>query len=99
MIVQERTLLMISNKLYRYQKIRYFMRARSGEFELEDIYQPNVYKDYLFEHGFDISNQLFKNKSIKWSVRLENIGATMGRNLSSEDEDNINYQGKQGFQG
>jgi len=73
-------------------KIRYFMRSKSGESELEDIYEPNVYTDYLLERGFDISNHLFKNKSTKWSDRLENIGATMGRKLFSEDEDKFKQE-------
>jgi len=67
-------------------KIRYFMRGKTGECELEDMYLPDLYKEYLLENGFDISNQIFKNKSIKWSDRLENIGVTMGKILSSEDK-------------
>lgn len=68
-------------------KIRYFMKSKTEEFELEDLYEPSIYKDYLLRNGIDISNGLFKNKSIKWSTRLENINAMVGKVLASDEKD------------
>ena len=73
-------------------KIRFFMRTTTGEFELEDMYIPDLYKDYLLKNGFDITNPKFKNSSLKWSKRLESIGCTNGMVLSSEVEDKFKQE-------
>lgn len=68
------------------EKIRYFTRNMRGEFELEDLYKPEIYKDYLLEHQIDISKSSFKNKSSKWSNRLTSIAAEVGINFSESEE-------------
>jgi predicted ATP-dependent endonuclease of OLD family len=69
------------------EKIRYFMKNRNGECELEDLYKPEIYKEYLMEQGLDISNVKFRNQSTKWSNRLANISADVGVDFSKEMED------------
>ena len=70
-------------------QIRYFMKPNKKDTELEDLLDESVYKEYLLTQGVDISNPLFKNKSIKWSDRLSAILAESGIDLSKTKEDTI----------
>lgn len=55
--------------------------------ELEDLYQEIAYRDILMNKGIDISSDLFKNKSLKWSDRVSEVAQSVGLDFSSiEDE-------------
>ncbi|WP_303259288.1 AAA family ATPase [Ruminococcus sp.] len=69
------------------EKIRFFTHSKRGESELEDLYNPNLYSEYLQNQGIDISNGKFKNKSRKWSERLSDVLAEEGIILSKDMED------------
>ena len=69
------------------EKIRYFMKNSRSESELEDLYKPELYNEYLVNKGINISNPKFKNQSIKWSNRLKNVEAEVGIDFTQEDED------------
>lgn len=70
------------------EKFRYFNLPGYREFELEELYNPNLYKAYLLETWqIDITDNRFKNKSKKWSKRVEDVAAISGQMLN---EDQIN---------
>lgn len=72
---------------------RYFLLASHKEVELEDLYDPIFYKDYLMnEYQLDIGNGRFKNKAKKWSDRLADIAALNGEDLSKEVINEIKKQ-------
>ncbi len=66
--------------------IRYFMKPNKKPCELEDLFDVNLYKNYLFEKGIDVENDLFKNNSKKWSDRISDIASAVGMDFSSEME-------------
>lgn len=72
-------------------RFRYFMvNGGNKKSELEDLYNPDAYKAILSEQfGIDISSRLFKNKSKKWCTRVEEIAASTGRELTTEDMNNM----------
>lgn len=68
-------------------KIRKFSVNGKYSAELEDLYQEIAYKDILINRGIDISSDLFKNKSLKWSDRVSAVAQSVGLDFSSiEDE-------------
>lgn len=69
------------------EQIRYFMRGTKGETELEDLYNPEIYTEYLLNEGIDISDPTFKNPRVKWSNRIASIVATGGVDFSKVNED------------
>ncbi len=69
--------------------IRYFMKPNKKPCELEDLFDSDLYKNYLLEKGIDIQNDLFKNTSKKWSDIINDIASDDGINFSSEMEDEI----------
>lgn len=69
------------------EKIRFFMRGTRGESEIEDLYNPGIYAEYLQSEGIDVLNGKFKNQSKKWSSRISEILTEKGILLSREDED------------
>lgn len=68
-------------------KFRYFLVPGHKESELEDLYNPDFYREYLFKHNFDISNNVFKNKSKKWSDRVSDLAIENGQIFDKETED------------
>lgn len=46
-------------------KFRYFLIPGHRESELEDLYNPDFYREHLLREGFNISDDIFKNKSKK----------------------------------
>ena len=67
-------------------KIRFFMRGKY-ETEMEDLINPNIYREMLLRKGVDISNSIFKNNSIKWSDKLTRIASLSAIDFSlMEDE-------------
>ena len=59
-------------------KIRYFMKPSKKDTELEDYIKPEIYKEYLMSRGIDISENIFKNQSLKWSDRIDKICSKVG---------------------
>lgn len=55
--------------------------------ELEDLFKPEVYSEYLSSKHIDITKDGFKNKSKKWADRIEAI--YVGGDLSDEEENEI----------
>ena len=71
-------------------KFRYFNLSNYRECELEELYNPELYKNYLMETWqIDITNGKFKNKSKKWSKRVEELAARSGQILSEEQTNDI----------
>lgn len=71
-------------------KFRYFNLSNYRECELEELYNPELYKNYLMETWqIDITNGKFKNKSKKWSKRIEELAARSGQILSEEQTNDI----------
>lgn len=68
--------------------IRYFMRSNNST-EIEDLYEPNLYSDYLLKQGINITDSSFKNKSKKWSDRIAEICAKSGIDFSKDMESKI----------
>lgn len=67
--------------------VRYLIVGDKKESELEDLYNPNVYSDYLMNQGINISNPKFKNKTLKWSKRIQIIANEAGIDIENEDMD------------
>lgn len=71
-------------------KFRYFNLSNYRECELEELYNPELYKNYLMETWqIDITNGKFKNKSKKWFKRVEELAARSGQILSEEQTNDI----------
>lgn len=71
-------------------KFRYFNLSNYRECELEELYNPELYKNYLMETWqIDITNGKFKNKSKKWSKRVEELAALSGQILNEEQINDI----------
>lgn len=66
--------------------IRYFMKSNKKDTEIEDLYEPNIYREYLMNKGIDISNALFKNSAIKWSDKINRIAALSAIDFTKEME-------------
>ena len=64
------------------------MRSNNST-EIEDLYEPNLYSDYLLKQGIDITDSSFKNKSKKWSDRITEICAKSGIDFSKDMESKI----------
>ncbi len=70
----------ISNK-----RFRYFTIPNYRETELEELYNQDLYKQYLMETWqVDITDSRFKNKSKKWSKRVEELATYSGQMLNEE---------------
>ena len=67
-------------------QVRYFMKPNKKDTELEDLIDESVYKDYLLTNGIDITNPIFKNKSLKWSDRISSILAETGVDFTNTTE-------------
>ena len=71
-------------------KFRYFNIAGYKECELEELYNPDLYSAYLLETWqVDITDNRFKNKSEKWSKRVEELAAIPGQILNEEQMNGI----------
>lgn len=71
-------------------KFRYFNLSNYKECELEELYSPELYKHYLMKTWHvDITNGKFKNKSKKWSKRVEELAALSGQILNEEQINDI----------
>lgn len=68
-------------------QIRLIMSPSCREMELEDLYDPELYRDYLLERDIDIDSPHFKNKSIKWSDRIQKIKESIGSEFIKSEED------------
>ena len=78
-----------SYKISMSNQVRYFMKANKKDTELEDLIDESVYKDYLLTNGIDITNPIFKNKSMKWSDRISSILAETGVDFTNTTEATI----------
>lgn len=71
-------------------KFRYFNLSNYKECELEELYSPELYKHYLMNTWHvNITNGKFKNKSKKWSKRVEELAALSGQILNEEQINDI----------
>lgn len=72
------------------EKFRYFNLPNYRECELEELYNPDLYKQYLMETWqVDITNGRFRNKSKKWSKRVEELATLSGQILNEEQINDI----------
>lgn len=72
------------------EKFRYFNLQNYRECELEELYNPDLYKQYLMETlQVDITNGRFRNKSKKWSKRVEELATLSGQILNEEQINDI----------
>ncbi len=72
------------------EKFRYFNLPNYRECELEELYNPDLYKQYLMETWqVDITNGRFRNKSKKWSKRVEGLATLSGQILNEEQINDI----------
>ncbi len=72
------------------EKFRYFNMLNYRECELEELYNPDLYKQYLKETWqVDITNGMFRNKSKKWSKRVEELASLSGQILNEEQINDI----------
>lgn len=70
--------------------IRFFMKEnKKYECELEDLINIDIYKEYLLEKGFDVTDRKFKNISKKWSERLDIMSSDTGIEFSAELENEL----------
>ena len=71
-------------------RFRFFIVDEMIESELEDIFDSNCYKEYLLsEYKIDITKGQFRNKSKKWSKRIEELAGLSARVLNGNDIDTI----------
>lgn len=72
------------------EQFRYFNLANYIECELEELYNPELYKQYLW-HKFqvDIDNGRFQNKSKKWSKRVKELALLSGYELNETQINDI----------
>lgn len=71
-------------------KFRYFNLPNYRECELEELYNPDLYKQYLMETWqVDITDCRFRNKSKKWSKRIEELATPSGQILNEEQINDI----------
>lgn len=69
---------------------RYFNLPNYRECELEELYNPELYKQYLIDmFDVDISDGRFQNKSKKWSKRVEELASLTGQILDDTQINNI----------
>lgn len=70
------------------EKIRYLMKANRKDTELEDLYNPEIYRDLFYDRGLSIDDDIFKNCSLKWLDKVKsdfaNIGFEFSKNLEDE---------------
>ncbi len=71
------------------ENIRYFMKPNKKDTELEDLYNPEVYCDYLRKKGIDINNAIFKNQAKKWSDKIVEIASGVGIDFSKAMENEV----------
>lgn len=72
------------------EKFRHFNMPNYRECELEELYNPDLYKQYLKETWqVDITNGMFRNKSKKWSKRVEELASLSGQILNEEQINDI----------
>lgn len=67
-------------------KIRFFMKPGKKETEIEDLINPEIYSQYLLSKNIDISDNNFKNQSLKWSNKIERICSNVGIDFTKESE-------------
>ena len=71
-------------------QFRFFIVDGMRESELEDLFESNCYKEFLLsKYKIDITKGQFRNRSKKWSKRIEELAGLSGRVLSDSDIDNI----------
>lgn len=68
-------------------KIRRFSVNGKKSTELEDLYEEQAYKGILSKIGINIDDDLFKNKSLKWSDRVSAVAQSVGIDFSSIESD------------
>lgn len=66
---------------------RFFSVSGMPHSELEDLYSPTYYQDFLSSEGYDITRGLFKNKTKKWADRISDLAIEQGTLLSKEQID------------
>lgn len=72
------------------EKFRYFYLQGYKELELEELYNPDLYRQYLLDTWqVDITDNKFKNKSKKWSKRVEELATLSGQILNEEQINEI----------
>lgn len=71
-------------------KFRYFNMQGYKECELEELYNKELYKQYLFDkYQIDINCGEFRNKSKKWSDRVKKLAESSAQVLDDEQIDQI----------
>lgn len=70
-------------------KIRFFAKADGSSTELEDLYNPEIYRDSLAKKGVSLENNAFKNRSLKWSDKICQAMLSIGEKITKEEEDNL----------
>lgn len=70
------------------EQIRFFMR-NTHDAELEDMYKDDVYRNYLFNKGIDINDSSFKNRSKKWSTRIQLLCTQNGIDFTKDMENDF----------
>ena len=73
-------------------KFRFFTRIDYKHSEVEDLIREEVYRDYLLSKSIDITTGHFKNATLKWRQRIENVALSVGIILSSEDIDDMKQE-------
>ena len=71
-------------------KFRFFIHSEYKEYELEEMYNPELYKQYLLnKYNIDISHGKFKNKSKKWADRIKELATLSAQALTDDQIDSI----------
>lgn len=72
------------------EKFRYFNMQGYRECELEELYNKELYKQYLFDnYQIDINCGEFRNKSKKWSDRVKKLAESAAQVLDDDQIDKI----------
>lgn len=71
------------------ERVRYLKIPGRKETELEDFYNPDIYRDYLKTRYIDIGDGAFKNLSKKWSDRISTIVDKNGDTFGPKEEAEI----------
>ncbi len=72
------------------EKFRFFIHSEYREYELEELHNPELYKQYLLDnYNIDISHGKFKNKSKKWADRIKELAILSAQALTDKQIDSI----------
>ena len=63
------------------------MKSNKKDTELEDLYEPELYREFLLKKGVSIDVNAFKNNSVKWSDRIKAVYTEAGIDYNKDIED------------